>query len=482
MTDNDSNKKSAEASSGNKHREPILQQRDSLDKVIKVIDSRSFTKQQQQQQPSLSSSQCGAASLPKDKLILNSETLLILNLLGMRSEIREQYLIEVAKQRKLLLTNTKTNTFNVNPDLFDVNNVPQVVDFVHQFHGKPIAADSEVPGNLTRKLRQRVKKKEKEKKPVRTMVFENQKMVDTSEPNVQSTVAERSNKAASDRGSVPNVAVIASVQQQQKSNPFVQKESAKASDPLKTSFQSASMSHLNKIMDKHNKKPRTLSACEQAVSRVLRQVDAHRQNGDEEFSKAQQKRLRKKLRALSLECTMQANAEKPPRKRGSRGSKKVADPLMANQPQSNSVVQQPGTLSTASIPKTDVAAKNHIRNKCSQINVKIQEKLNLCSTSTMKAGPSTSTLLHQTDDLVVESIASGSKSDDDDNDYSSVSSDSSNFPNDEETTSYFAKSDEMESSCNEKRNEKRTVKAAAAATGAVKKSVLKEDVTPVSSQ
>lgn len=391
----------------------------------------------------------------------------------MSSDVREQYLIEVAKQRKLLLTNSKTNTFNVNPDLFNVNNVPQVVDFVHQFHGKPIPFDAEMNTNVARKMKQKVKKKEKEKKPVRTMVFENNKMniVECSEVNVQAATSERSKRPSSDRGAVPNVAVSSVPQQLQKSNKKASNDPAKVSNALKVSAQSASMSHLNKIVDKPTKKPRTLSACEQAVSRVLRQVDAHRQSVDEEFSKRQQKRLRQKLRAMSLECTLQANAEKPPRKRGGRGSKKVADPLKNQPPQH--IAAPSTTLSTASMPKTDVAAKNLIRNKCSQINVKIQEKLNLCA-SAAKPGPSTSA--NQTDDLVIESIDRGDKSDVDDNESSSVMSDSSNFPNDEETTSYFAKSDEMESSCNEKRA------GSSKARAPVERNVLKEHSTVVSSK
>lgn len=389
----------------------------------------------------------------------------------MNSDVREQYLIEVAKQRKLLLTNSKTNTFNVNPDLFNVNNVPQVVDFVHQFHGKPIPFDAEMSTNVSRKMKQKVKKKEKEKKPLRTMVFENQNIDETSEVDTQGAASERSKRPSSDRGTVSNVATIQSVPQQvQKSNKKASNETAKITTSLKASAQSASMSHLNKIVDKPTKKPRTLSACEQAVSRVLRQVDAaHRQSADEEFSKRQQKRLRQKLRAMSLECTLQANAEKPPRKRGGRGSKKVADPTK-NQP-SQHIAPSSNALSTASMPKTDVAAKNLIRNKCSQINVKIQEKLNLCASSA-KPGPSTSSA-NQTDDLVIESIDRGDKSDEDDDDSSSVMSDSSNFPNDEETTSYFAKSDEMESSCNEKRVKTR---------GPVERNVLKEDPPVVSSK
>lgn len=327
------------------HREPILHRKDSLDKVIKVIDSRSFTKSQP------TTSQC-QARLPKDKLILNSETLLILNLLGMDSDVREEYLIEVAKQRKLLLTNSKTNTFNVNPELFNVNNVPQVVDFVHQYHGKPIPSDVEMDANVTRKLKQKVKKKEKEKKPVRTAVFENQKMknAETSGTNLQSIVPEISKRPSTSRSSIPNVAAIVSAQQQlQKTNKSACNEAKQISNSLKASAQSASMSHLNKILDKHNKKPRTISACEQAVSRVL-QAEEHRQSVDEETAtKRQQKRLRQKLRALSLECTLQANAEKPPRKRGSRGSKKAADPLLVNQQQLHTA--QSNTSSTVSMPK-----------------------------------------------------------------------------------------------------------------------------------
>lgn len=442
----DSKKSSPETPTN--RRDPILQRKDSLEKVIKVIDSRSFAK------PTPSTTHC-AVSLPKNKLILNSETLLILNLLGMPSNVREQYLIDVAKQRKLLLTNPKTNTFNVNPELFDVNNAPQVVDFVHQFHGKPIPADMEVPVNVARKSKQRVKKKEKEKQPVRSLVFENQKI------NIAGTsdIVGRSQTVSSDAGLISSVP-----HQQLKSDDVPLGE--KMCHPQKTSAQSSSMTHLNKIMEKPTKKPRTLSACEQAMSRVLRQVEAQRQNPDEEFSKRQQKKLRKKLRALSLECTQQANAEKPPRKRGSRGSKKLADP---SKPQSG----QPNSVLTASVAMGDVAAKNLIRQKCSQINVKIQEKLKLCAAlSNDKGGPSTST--HQTeDDLVVESIVRGSKSDDDDIDSSSVSSDSSNFPNDEETTSYFAKSDDMESSCNEKRT---------GTSESAKKTVSKEDRSAVSSK
>ncbi|XP_037034813.1 uncharacterized protein LOC119073436 isoform X2 [Bradysia coprophila] len=425
-------------------RDPILQRKDSVEKVIQVIDSRTFAKAPP------STTQC-ADSLPKDKLILNSETLLILNLLGMPSNVREQYLIDVAKQRKLLLTNPKTNTFNVNPQLFDVNNVPQVVDFVHQFHGKPMAQDLEIPGNVARKSKQRVKKKEKEKQPARTLVFDNQKLniAVTSEINVQGSAPQAGSSKA---------AMISSVSHQPRKTDNVQ-PNEKIGHTLKSSAQSSSMTHLNKIMDKPTKKPRTLSACEQAVSRVLRQVEAQRQNVDEECSKRAQKQLRKKLRALSLECKKQANAEKPPRKRGGRGSKKMADP---GQPQSG----QSHTGSTAPLVQTDVAAKNLIRNKCSQINIKIQEKLNLCANNSAKAGPSTSK--HQTDDLVIESIVRGSKSDEDDSDSSSVSSDSSNFPYDEETTSYFAKSDEMESSCNEKRT---------GTSESAKKSALKDDLS-----
>lgn len=433
------------------HREPILHRKDSLEKVINVLDSRSFRKPQ----PSTSRFH---ARLPKDKLILNSETLLILNLLGMDSDVREEYLIEVAKQRKLLLTNSKTNQFNVNPELFNVNNVPQVVDFVHQFHGKPIPSDEEMPSSVTRKMKQKVKKKEK--KTGRTMVFENQKMniVETSE------VPESSERPSLDRGSVTAI--------KKKSNKPAFNETPQMPNPFKGSAQSASMSQLNKIIDKHFKKPRTLSACEQPVPGVL-QVDGHRQSVDEEFSKRQQKRLRQKLRAMSLECTLQANAEKPPRKRGSRGSKKMSDPLLANQ-QQQSIVQSTTPLN-ASMPKTDVAAKNLIRNKCSQINVKILEKLNQCGKTSAKPGPSTS---NQMDDLVVESIdRAGDISDEDDNDSSSVTSDSSNFPNDEETTSYFAKSDDMESSCNERRG------GSSVKTGpTVERSVLKKDNTAVSSE
>lgn len=438
-------------------REPILQRKDSLEKVMKVIDSISFTK------PQPSTSHQRNESLPKDKLILNSETLLILNLLGMSSEEREKYLIDVAKQRKLLLTNSKTNTFNVNPDLFDVNNVPQVVDFVHQFHGKPIPTDMETTTNATRKIKQKVKKKEKEKKPVRTMVFENQSMNIVEEVNRPEITSERSKRSSSDRGCVQTTTIIPSVShKQQKPNKNAAADKAKAMKSLKGSTGSSSMSHLNKIVEKPTKKPRTLSACEQAVSRVLRQVDAHRQSVDEEFSKRQQKRLRQKLRAMSLECTLQANAEKPPtRKRGSRGSKKVADPLKNEHLQT----------STPTLSKTDVAAKNLIRSKCSQINVKIQEKLNLCSSSS-KAGPSTSAI--QSDDLVIESIDRVDQSDEEDNESSSVISDSSNFP-DEETTSYFAKSDDMESSCNEKKV--KSVKA----TGPNERSMAKEDIPAVSS-
>lgn len=437
------------------HREPILHRKDSLEKVINVLDSRSFKKPQ----PSTSRSQCHAR-LPKDKLILNSETLLILNLLGMDSDVREEYLIEVAKQRKLLLTNSKTNQFNVNPELFNVNNVPQVVDFVHQFHGKPIPSDDEMPTSVSRKMKQKVKKKEK--KTGRTMVFENQKMniVETSEVNQP----ECSVRSSLDRGSVTAI--------KKKSNKPVFNETPQMPNSFKASAQSASMSQLNKIIDKHFKKPRTLSACEQPVPGVL-QVDAHRQSVDEEFSKRQQKRLRQKLRAMSLECTLQANAEKPPRKRGSRGSKKMSDPLLANQQQQPTA--QSITPLNASMPKTDVAAKNLIRNKCSQINVKILEKLNQCAKSSAKPGPSTS---NQIDDLVVESIdRAGDNSDEEDNDSSSVTSDSSNFPNDEETTSYFAKSDDMESSCNEKRGGS-SVKAGPT----VERSVLKKDNTAVSSE
>lgn len=396
-------------------RVPTLQRQDSLETVRKVIDSKSFVKNP----PSTTHCTDRTDSLPKDKLILNSETLLILNLLGMPSNIREQYLIDVAKQRKLLLTNSNTNTFNVNPELFGVNNVPQVVDFVHQFHGKPIGAEMEIAAGVTRKSKQRVKKKEKEKQPVRTLVFENQKLNITgpSEVNVQGSAGQTGSSVS---------------HKPRKFND--QPMSENMSHSLKASAQSSSMNQLNQMNEKPTKKPRTLSACEQAVSRVLRQVEAQRQNVDEDCSKQQQRQLRKKLRALSLECTKQANAEKPPRKRGSRGSKKLADSPAG---QSNTVAQ------------TDVATKNLIRKKCSQINIKIQEKLNAASAN--KAGPSTSTHLHQTDDLVVESIVRGSKSDDDDRDSSSVTSDSSNFPDDEETTSYFAKSDEMESSCNEKR-------------------------------
>lgn len=424
---------------------------------MKVIDSRSF-------RPQPSTSQCNSASLPKDKLILNSETLLILNLLGMHSEVREQFLIDVAKQRKLLLTNAKTNTFNVNPVLFDVNNVPQVVDFVHQFHGKPIPCDVDSLTGVTRKLKQKVKKKEKEKKPVRTMVFENQKIVEAPELNAQS-----SKRSSSDRGSVSNVPAnpFAKQQHQKSSNKVAaSNEAAKTAHALTVSAQSASMNHLNKIIEKPTKKPRTVSACEQEISRALRQADAHRLSVDGEVSKRQQKRLRQKLRAMSLECAAQANAEKPPRKRGSRGSKKLADPSTSLPPQS-------GT--TACMPKTDVAAKNLIRSKCSQINVKIQEKLNQCANA--NPGPSTCRTLSpyqiaaSNDDLVVESIDRGDKSDDDDADSSSVMSDSSNFPYDEETTSYFAKSDEMESSCNEKRTAGSNVKA----SGPAKRNALKKD-------
>lgn len=438
------------------HREPILQRKDSVEKVRQVIDSRSFTK-------SLPSTSRRNESLPKDKLTLNSETLLILNLLGMSSEARELYLIDVAKQRKLLLTNTKTNTFNVNPDLFDVNNVPQVVDFVHQFHGKPIPFDTEITTNVARKMKQKVKKKEKEKKSARTM--EKANVVETVDVNAQGQASKR---PSSDRDPVPNVAKNPFVPKQ-KLNKIAASNEATTAKALNVSAQSASMIHLNKIIDKPTKKPRTLSACEQAVSRVLRQVDAHRQSVDEDFSKAQQKRLRQKLRAMSLECTLQANAEKPPRKRGGRGSKK-------SQPSQN-VTQSTTTPSTASMPKTDVAAKNQIRNKCSQISVKIQEKLNLCASSS-KPGPST--LPNQTDDLVIESIDRGDKSDDDDNESSSFMSDSSNFPYDEETTSYFAKSDDMESSCNEKRvgSSRKLLDT----SGPVEPNVLNDDVTVVSSK
>lgn len=426
----------------------MLQRRDSLDKVIKVLDSKAFAK------PQPSTSKCAVASLPKDKLLLNSETLLILNLLGMQSSVREQYLIEVAKERRLLLTNPKTNTFNVNPELFDIDSVPQVVDFVHQFHGKPIVV-TESGINVTRKLKQKVKKKEKEKKPLRTMVFESQKSnpTETTERNTQITKNERTKNVSTDGGSV----VVP--QQPQKSNKNALNGSEQIRASLKDSAQSVSMSHLNKIIEKPAKKPRTLSACEQAISRVQRQVDACRQNADEEISKRQQKRLRKKLRAMSIECKEAANAEKPPRKRGSRGSKKSSD-LVANQqltltPQSNSM--------------GNVAAKNLIHAECTQIDGTIHDKLS------MQPGPSTSS--RHSEDLIVESIDRGKKMDVD-NDSSSVSSDSSNFPDDEETTSYFAKSDEMESSC----NEKRAVSSFVQATASAKKNVKKEEFSAVSSK
>ncbi|KAJ6640644.1 DIS3-like exonuclease 2, partial [Pseudolycoriella hygida] len=70
------------------------------------------------------------------------------------------------------------------------------------------------------------------------------------------------------------------------------------------------------------------------------------------------------------------------------------------------------------------------------------------------------------------SIALAYKSDEDrDNCSSSVSSDSSHFPNDEETTSHFAKSDEIDSSCNEKRTAS-SVKS----TDLIETTVLNEDV------
>lgn len=436
-------------------REPILQRKDSLDKVIKVIDSRAFVKSEP------STSQQRTESLPKDKLVLNAETLLILNLLGMSSDAREQYLIEVAKQRKLLLTNPKTNTFNVNPDLFDVNNVPQVVDFVHQFHGKPIPVVEHTSTNAARKIKLRKSEKKQEKASGNEKQTLN-KIIMASGINVQLNLSERGS------GNVPRAQPI-------KSNKIASAETTKRSNSLKVSAQSASMSHLNNIVDRPNRKPRTFSASEsmtvpQIVGRVDK-VNAQQDVGDK-LSRRQEKKLRKQLKAMCIQATVQANAEKPPRKRGRRGSKKVADEvILKHPPQQHTMQPIKTTLSTTIKSQTDVAAKNLIRNKCSQINVKIQEKLNLCSNS-MKPGPSP----NKNDDLVIESIERVDKSDDENDESSSVTSDSSNFPNDEETTSYWARSDDMESSCNEKRVAKTNL------SGPTEPNVLKDDVTMVSSK
>lgn len=435
-------------------REPILNRKDSLHKVIKVIDSRSGKRSQP------STSRCNE-SLPKDQLILNAETLLILNLLGMSSDERETFLIETAKQRKLLLTNPKTNTFNVNPDLFAVKNVPQVVDFVHQFHGKPMPVSVL---EKKKKTKERWRNRDKQMAEKGDEHDSPNKIIAISNVNVQGP--------SSECGSISNISrMVIAPQKPLKSKQVASIEKINITNSLKVSAQSASTSHLNNLIDRPNKKPRTLSASDSmAVCRLLRHgdtVNRHRQDVDEAISKRQQKRLRKQLKAMCIESTVQANEEKAPRKRGSRGSKKGAEGPKTPAPQ-HSAQPSKVTLSTTSKFQTDVAAKNLIRNKCSQINVKIQEKLDLCSNSA-KQRPSTS--LNETEDIVIESIKSVDKSDDDNDEYSSVSSDSSNFPNDEETTSYFARSDEMESSCNEKRAgpSKKTY-----SSGPVERSILKD--------
>lgn len=454
-------------------REPILQRKDSLDKVIKIIDSRTFVKSE----PSTSQR---SESLPKDKLILNAETLLILNLLGMSSEGREQYLIEIAKQRKLLLTNSKTNTFNVNPDLFDVNNVPQVVDFVHQFHGKPIpAVDTTIASSLnpfSRKIKTKLRTTEKkqEKAPGQENKTLN-KIIIASGINAQMNLSESQKILPKESGSM---SALSEGQLPIKSNKVASSEAAKRSNSLIFSAQSVSMGHLN-IVGRPNKKQRTFSASESiTVPQMIHRVDKlnAQQDTGEKLSRRQEKKLRKQLRSMCIQATEQANAEKPPRKRGRRkrgrrGSKKVAEEVnLKNPPQQQSIVPIKNVLSTTIKSQTEVAAKNLIRNKCSQINVKIQEKLNLCSSS-IKPGPSS----NQSDDLVVESIGV-EKSDDENDESSSVTSDSSNFPNDEDTTSYWARSDDMESSCNEKRVAKPNL------SGTIERNVLKDDVTMVSSK
>lgn len=221
------------------------------------------------------------------------------------------------------------------------------------------------------------------------------------------------------------------------------------------------MSQLSNIVDVPNTQPRRLSASECRVYQHPDTVNTHRHDVAEAFSKRQQRRLRKQLKSMSIQSNLQANAEKAPRKRGSRGSKKETDEMLKN-PQQHTV--QP-TKTVRSI-KTDIAAKNLIRNKCSQINAKSQEKLSLCSTSIQAAS---STSLNPSHDLVVESIEQVAES-------SSVTSDSSNFPTDEETTS-LARSDEIESSCNEKRIGS-TVETNL--SGSIEGNVLKEHVTMVS--
>lgn len=438
---NDSNKKD---------REPLLQANDSLEKVIQVLDSISVAKSK----PSIPPSN---ENLSKGKLNLNAETLLILNLLGMNSAERHEYLIAIAQQRKLLLTNKKSNTFSVNPDLIAVGNIPQVIDFVHQFQGKPIPPiDTSKKSDLTEKTARKLNKKLKKK--------EKQQILEKLRPqknNDKKIIVSLSSAAGAQHGKRVDLErqVFANAREskiiQSKNIPIAIK-SEKVAKSHKVSSQSASTSNLTNIVETSKGKQRTHSVSESMIApasfRPVNISSLHQHDVGEAFSKRQQKRLRKQLKQLSIQSVIQANVEKAPRKRGRRGSKKGADEVTIKEPPKplKATVQTNSTL-LPTMSKTDIAAKNLIRSKCSQINAKIQEKLNLCASTTERVspGPGPSKLMKQTVDydLVID------QSEGSDDESSSVISDSSTFPTDEDTTSYLARSDEIESSCNEKRLE-----------------------------